>query len=142
MEATKTSDLVVRELTPEELRPILARPPFDQMELEPGAHVRVMGAFREERMVGAWMMYDAVHAEPVWIAEEERANPAVARPLWEGVRRILVESGCPIAYVVMGDGGLPTAIPLATRLGFKPMGGNLFYLLVGEARSLAKAESE
>lgn len=141
-EVAVQADLEIRDLSEHELRAIVSQPPFDSMGLEGAGlkHVRVVGAFRDSRMVACWMLHDAVHAEPVWIAEEERANPAVIRPLWESVRRVLVGSGCPVAYVVVGDGALANSAPLAMRLGFQPMNGNLFYLLVDEARNLRRRE--
>jgi hypothetical protein len=138
METSTEAALVVREILPQELSHLSAVPPFSEMGASFPAHIRAMGAFRGEALVAFWMLYDAIHCEPVWIAEQERANPAVIRPLWEGVRKLLLDSGAPIAYVIMGDGGLEVSIPLAVRLGFQPAKGNLFYLLVDQARSLAR----
>lgn len=130
------TDLVVRELLPEEFAPIASQPPFCDMGLDSynRDRVRVMGALRGGFVVAVWVLYDAVHAEPLWVHESERKNPAVLRPLWEGVKGILAETGCPVAYVIVGDGGLEGSIPQAMRLGFQPTKGNLFYLLVDQVK--------
>jgi hypothetical protein len=135
--------MVVRELLPQELSALRAVPPFDQFEgLGEHAlrHVRVMGAIRGEgpsaRVVAYWMVFDAVHVEPLWIADEERGNPGIARPLWEGIRRILDQIEAPMAFAIVGDGGLAQNLPMMVRLGFKPLQGNLFYLNTAEAKGL------
>lgn len=144
MQEREQEGVVVRELLPEEFAPLASRSPFAEMGLATynRDRVRVMGAIRGRTVVAVWMLYDAVHAEPLWVAEEERQNPAVLRPLWEGVRRILVDSGCPVAYAIVGDGGLPGSIPQAIRLGFQPTKGNLFYLLVADARDFRGERGE
>jgi hypothetical protein len=137
-------DLVVRELRPEELDALTAVPPFNEVGLgtEDRDTVRVVGAIRDGKIVAYWMLFDTVHVEPLWISPEERGNPALIRQIWEKVRGILDRCGVPIAFAVIGDGALGTNAPMAARLGFKPLAGNLFYLLVDRARELVRGRKE
>lgn len=137
-------DLVVRELLPEELDALTTVPPFDEIGLGAGDRdkVRVVGAVRAGKLVAYWMLFDAVHVEPLWISPEERGNPTLARQLWAQVRGILDACKVPLAFAIIGDGALSTNAPMAARLGFKPMPGNLFYLLVDRARELVKRGKE
>ena len=133
-EAAAAEALEVRELTGAEIQLLATVPPFDQVGLgeRDRDRVRVIGALRGGKVVAYWMMYDAVHVEPLWIAPEERGNPAIARPLWTKVVETLVEVGTPMAYAMIGDGALEQNAPMALRLGFRPLSGNLFYILLAK----------
>lgn len=127
-------ELVVRELSREEFVHLAKVPPFDEIGLGRGDwdRVAVMGVFRGDKLVGYWMLYDAVHVEPLWVAPEERKNPRLVRQLWGKVAEKLVESGTPMAYATIGDAALELNAPMAMRLGFKPLPTNLFYLVVNK----------
>lgn len=137
-------DLTVRELLPEEFDVLKSLPPFDEIGLgaDDRDKIRVVGAIRNGKLVAYWMLFDTVHVEPLWISPEERGNPTLVRQIWERVRGVLDACRVPLAFCIIGDGALSTNAPMAARLGFKPMSGNLFYLLVDRAREFVKKGKE
>lgn len=84
------------------------------------------------RIVACWPIWVAVHLEPLWIAETQRGNPAVARSLVEGMRAQLQAEGITTAFAVIGYADVVTHAPMAGRLGFQRMPGDLFFLTLEE----------
>jgi hypothetical protein len=135
----------VRELEPDEWDRLRGIPPFDRVGPMDAAgragHVRMVVAETPDgKIVGYWMLFDAVHAEPMWIAEEFRHNPALIRRLWGKTRELLQEAGIPVAFAFIAEGALPTNLPQALRLGFQPLKGELFYLFVDQSKDLGGKE--
>lgn len=80
-----------------------------------------------------WLAFSTVHIEPLWIAEEYRGRAAVIRRLWGGVRDILVETGNNLAFAVINNDDLPGTAPMAKRLGFLHIPGQLFFVRVEDS---------
>jgi hypothetical protein len=70
-------------------------------------------------IVGYWCAFNAVHLEPLWVAEGERSN-GVGKAMWDELRHVLVdEHGVANGFAMVGDEDVMTHLPLAARLGFR-----------------------
>lgn len=92
--------------------------------VDPNTARVVVGEDEMGRIKALWIVHAAVHIEPFWIAEEHRCHPGLIRSLWRKVHEILQATGQKISYAIFEEGS--TALPLALRLGFQPMAGQLF----------------
>lgn len=126
------AELVVRELPPEEFDLLLQSPLFQQFGLPNLQHTRVVVAQEvgTGKLAAYWMIYDAVHVEPLWIDDQHRKRPGLARQLWGGVQRVLEQTDANTAYATIADQDMAMNLPQATRLGFKKVPGALFYITV------------
>lgn len=125
----------VRELPPEEWERLLPFPPFDVGGLPAPEYNRIIVAELGGpggEIVAYWMVLTCVHTEPVWIHPEHRSRPGLIRRLWGGVRDILREANVTIAFACITDADAVRNVPLAMRLGFEKLAGDLFYIRVGD----------
>ena len=137
---TDTSpETTVRELSPDEFARLSRVTPFDQLVLEIGEidwrHTKMVVAETPAgEIVAYWLLFDAVHVEPVWIHPQHRTRVGLIRRLWRAVYQALQGSGVEGAFAICAEDGL--SYQLAQRLGFRPMGGRLMYLVVDKAKRL------
>lgn len=82
------------------------------------------------RIVGYWVTWYALHAEPLHIAEPYRTHPRVGRLLIEQVRDILQRSGEVSAFATIEEPNTEVVGAYAGRLGFHRAPGSLFYLVL------------
>jgi hypothetical protein len=124
------AEIVVRELPPAEFPLLLASPLFQHFGLPDLTHTRAIVAQEagSGKLVAYWLIFDAVHVEPLWIAEEHRKRPGLARRQWKGVQDVLVETGTPTAYAMIAENDMAANLPQATRLGFRKVPGQLFFI--------------
>lgn len=122
--------VTIRELGTDDLVRLSAIPPFDTAGLPRLPNMRVVGAVREHdgMIVAYWMLFDAVHVEPLWIAADYQRKPALGRRLWEGVRKILCEVKVPRAFAMIHNDDAAMNMPMAMRLGFQRLPGDLYFL--------------
>lgn len=93
------------------------------------------------KIKGYWCAFNAVHVEPLWIAESERNNGVGGR-LWEKLQEVLHALHAPIAFAVVMDEDAPTHLPMAYKVGFRRIPGSVLYVdLVGEEQD-EQAEME
>ena len=85
------------------------------------------------RIVAYWVLWYALHAEPLWIAEDHRGDPGVARGLVDLTLETARATGEPAAYAQIEPDNLPTVGAMAARAGFAPAPGTTFYLLLQPA---------
>lgn len=121
--------MIFRELRPHEYVDVPAEA-LDGYRL-PDEGCRVFGAFDGDRLVGMWALVEALHAEPVWVAEGHRRSPTILRRLWGLVREAVRESGARSVVSVVLD-SRPQTIRLAEWVGARPIAGKLYLLKVGE----------
>ena len=81
-------------------------------------------------VVGYWMVLTCVHAEPIWIKDEHRKRPGLIRRLWGAVWQVLQENDVQIAFACITDKDAASNVPLAMRLGFEKVPGDLYYIRV------------
>lgn len=88
----------------------------------------------EWRIVAYWVVWYALHTEPLWIAPDYRKHPGVVGGIVEEMQRIVEASGEPSAFCVIEDGDLAETVRgYATRLGFLQAPGTLHYLVLQPA---------
>lgn len=75
-------------------------------------------------IVGHWPLILTWHAEPLYLhPDHQRIGPAL-RKLIEGLYTTMRDVGVSTALAVIED---PTVVAQATRLGFQPVPGSLYY---------------
>jgi hypothetical protein len=86
---------------------------------------------RDGKIVAYWPVFKAVHAEPLWVATEARMSATVIRAILHGVESALSAMGDPVAFAIISedDEGLVSG-KYATRLGFRPVPGELYYVML------------
>ena len=120
-------------LGPEEVaRALEAGGPLKDLSADPEklkdmslAVVEVDGA-----IVAYWVVWYALHVEPLWVVEAERKNPAVIKGIVQEMQRIVEATGEPAAFCVIEEENLAVVAPYANRLGFTEAPGKLFYVVV------------
>jgi len=79
-------------------------------------------------IVAHWPIWVAIHLEPLWIDPEARKNPAVVRALVSAMQWQLVKERITTAFAVIGHADLVENLPLAARIGFERVPGDLFFV--------------
>lgn len=125
-------EVVVRVLPPEEYHLLQGVHLFAHLPLPDREHFIpvVVQEVKSSRIVGYWFVFDAVHVEPLWIDEEYRKRPGIARRLWKGVQAELERVGAPMAFACIADQDAAQNLPQATRLGFRRVPGGLYFIEV------------
>lgn len=128
------NNVSVRVLDPSEYHLLAYLPPFNTEGIPNFGHTTVVVMEDNEvgRIVGYWMLFDAVHVEPLWIHEDYRKRPGVGRRLWRKVRDILVGANVPGAFAMILDHDAVPNVSMAKRLGFTKIEGELYYIRVKE----------
>lgn len=82
------------------------------------------------QIVAYWVVWYALHVEPLWVTEEQRKHPAVIKGIVTEMQRIVEGTGEPAAFCVIEEANLQHVAPYADRLGFQAAPGTLFYVVV------------
>ena len=131
----RTEPVTVRELKPAEFYKLATLPPFNTDGIPAFGHTRVLVAETENKtIVGYWIIFDAVHVEPVWVAEEYRKRPGLARRGWKKVWEMLSSANVPYAFATILDRDAMPNESLALRLGFTRLPGALYCIRVKTGR--------
>lgn len=77
------------------------------------------------RIVAYWPIFYALHLEPLWVDPDQRGDAGVLRALLDLLQLAVVASGEPVAFAVIAPDA--PSLPMAERLGFAPVPGNLYY---------------
>jgi hypothetical protein len=80
------------------------------------------------QIVAYWPVWQATHAEPLWVAEAQRHNPAVIRAILAQVEQAMAILHDPLIFAIIGDADLLGSGHYAMRLGFTRVPGDLFVL--------------
>lgn len=80
-----------------------------------------------DQIVGWWFLFAALHAEPLWVDPAYR-RAGTARRLLRAMRGLLQEIGTQSAFAIIGLKDLPQMVPLATKVGFERIPGELFFI--------------
>lgn len=81
------------------------------------------------RIVAYWVIWKALHVEPLWVEEAYRKHPAVIKGIVEAMQEGVVLTGEPSAFCVIEQENAEVVAQYATRLGFVPAPGSLYYLV-------------
>jgi hypothetical protein len=127
--------VIVRDLPAEEFHRLQGIGLFEIYDLPNMQHSRAVVGEEvypdgSHKIVAYWLVFDAVHVEPLWIHPDHRKKPGFARRLWKGVQDVLVATGVPIAFACIADNDAAENLPQALRLGFKKIPGSLFFIEV------------
>ncbi len=120
----------VRLLTGEEYQRLLSFEPFQSGGLPSPEVSRILVAELDGAIVGFWGLFNAVHVEPLWIAEEHRKRPGLVRRLWSAVADQLRSVGVYTAFACIADRDAAQNVPLAMRLGFERVQGDLYVVRI------------
>ncbi len=123
----------IRVLAPEEHGRLVGLGPFKERGPDPATSLVVVAEDEEGNILGYWCAFNAVHLEPLWVAEPARQN-GIGLAMWAGLRQVLKEQGVSNGFAMIADEDLLTHLPLAVgRLGFKRVPvSTLFINLEGE----------
>jgi hypothetical protein len=75
---------------------------------------------------GYWVLFDAVHAEPLYLDEAARHQPKVAAALIREMRAHCKGLGGGAVFGIIGDADHSVVAPMAERIGFEPLPGRLY----------------
>lgn len=128
---TPASGIVVRELEPGEYNRIHeAGGPLAGYDLSAIDHMRIIAVEEAGQIIGYWAVAVLVHAEPLWLGERARGRPGVVRRLLNGLVALLQRLDCQVAFGVINDKDFDINLPMARRLGFERVPGDLYVIKV------------
>lgn len=117
---------------PEVVRALEAGGPLVDLQLDPAklATMRIACVEVDGRIVAYWVLWTALHLEPLWITDEFRKSPVVVKHLLLATLDAAEQSGEPAAFAVIEETNLEAVGELATKLGFVQAPGALYYLVL------------
>lgn len=77
-------------------------------------------------IVGYWVLFDAVHAEPLWIDPDHRNRPQLAVLLLQTLLTELRAHGIQTVCGIIGDPEAAVMEPMARKVGMQPLPGRLW----------------
>jgi hypothetical protein len=125
--------IVHRTLAPEEVQRALdAGGPLQELQLDATrlAEMSVAVVEVDGVIVAYWVVWYALHVEPLWIAEAWRKHPRVVSGIVEEMQAIVEATQEPVAYCEIQDENLEVVSGYAARLGFHEAPGKLFYVIM------------
>lgn len=82
------------------------------------------------QIVAYWVVFYALHAEPLWVTPEQRKHPGVLRSLMETTRELIKDADEPVSFAIVGQEDLALHGVDPARLGFTRVPGDLYYLVM------------
>lgn len=118
----------VRLLPQDEWHRLYSVPPFSEgIQVSLSQHDSVIVAEDERgQIVGYWLMFYAMHVEPMWIAPAYRGRVGIIRRLWGAVQDRLRDLGLDLAFALINPGN--PAVDYAKRLGFVRTQGDCYWV--------------
>lgn len=112
-------------------RAIAAGGPLADLAADPErlADMRIAVVEVDGQIVAYWVVWYALHVEPLWVTEPYRKHPAVIKGIVGEMQRIVEQTGEPAAFCVIEPENLAVVAPYATRLGFVDAPGKLYYVV-------------
>lgn len=89
-------------------------------------HTIILVAEEGGAIIGYWMAFNTVHAEPLWIDEKHRHAGATAKGLWERMIQVLSLGGIGYVFAIVGDQDAETVGRMAEGIGFERLPGHLY----------------
>ena len=126
--STDSVPYTTRVLPPEEFHRLSSFPgPLQALQGTPDPeHTRVVVVEQDGQIVGYWVLFNAVHAEPLWLDPSVRHKPKVALGLFAAVVSELQSAGVQSVFAIIGDPERETVGPMAERAGLVPLPGTLY----------------
>jgi hypothetical protein len=85
------------------------------------------------QIVAYWVVWYALHVEPLWIHPDHRHTPSVVQGIIGEMQTIVESTGEPAAFAVLEQESLDALAGAAGKLGFHPAPGMLYYVVVPPA---------
>lgn len=123
-------------LAPDQVhRALEAGGPLQTMQVDPDRMKDMSVAVVEvdDRIVAYWVIWYALHVEPLWIQEEWRKHPGVVGGIVRQMQQVVEETGEPAVYCQIDQENADRVEPYATRLGFLEAPGKSYYLVLKPA---------
>lgn len=108
----------------------LAELPDHLLERVNAGHASVAVVEVEGQIVAYWVVFYALHAEPLWVKESHRKHPGVLRSLIAETTALIQATEEPVAFAIVGQPDLDLHQVDPRRLRFAPVPGDLYYLVV------------
>lgn len=86
------------------------------------------------QIVAYWVVWFALHAEPLWVDPAYRKHPAVIKNVVQVMREIVEASEEPAIYCQVEPADVELVAPYAERLGFIDAPGKFFYMVLPDAK--------
>lgn len=86
------------------------------------------------RIVGYWPAFYALHLEPLWITDEFRKHPGVAKALFTLMTETVEIMQEPVSFAILDPATGPETVQFAERLGFARVPGDLYYVMAPAAQ--------
>ena len=120
--------LTVRTLPPEERHKISQAngPMHDYPTGQLPENARIVVLEKEDTIVGYWVIFDAVHIEPLHLDPEVRNMPKAAMGLLAQVYTELQDAGVRSVFGIIDDADVPIVGAMAEQLGLKPLPGKIY----------------
>mgnify|MGYP001282412127 CR=1 len=120
----------VRELPPAEFERLAEIEPFKTYGVPSSETTRCVVVEDNGVIVGYWPIWNAVHAEPLWLDEGYRNSPTIGRKMLEEAHVILKQHGVKSLFAVIGHKDILVNGPVAKKLGFERMSGDLYMMTI------------
>lgn len=106
--------------------------PLADLQLDPArlAEMTIAAVEVEGQIVAYWVLWKALHLEPLWIAPDHRKSPPIVAGIIDAMRAGAEASGEPAGFCVIEEPNLAVVAPYADRLGFVAAPGKLYYLVL------------
>lgn len=129
-------DIKAYTLAPDQVhRALEAGGPLLEMQVDP-ARMKDMSVAVVEvdgQIVAYWVIWYALHVEPLWIQEAWRKHPGVVGGIVKQMQSVVEETMEPSAFCVIEEENLDRVAPYADRLGFLQAPAKLYYLVLQPA---------
>jgi hypothetical protein len=122
--------------TREVQRAIDAGGPLQDLQVDPEklAEMAIAVVEVDDAIVAYWVLWYALHVEPLWIAPAYRKHPGVVGAIVEQMRETAEATGEAAAFCVIEESELAALVQsYATRLGFSEAPGSLYYVVLQPA---------
>jgi hypothetical protein len=123
-----------RTLAPDESQKAIdAGGPLQDLQLDATKLAEMSIAVVEDdgEIIAYWVVWYALHLEPLWVREDHRTSPVVIKQIVQQVQEIVIATEMPAAFCVVEDVEAgETVARYADRLGFMRAPGTLYYVVV------------
>lgn len=133
--------IVHRTLAPEEAhRAIEAGGPLQDLAVQADrlTDMRIAVVEVDGRIVAYWVVWYALHVEPLWVHDDWRRHPGVIAGIVDQMQEVVEGTGESSAFCVIEAENAETVAGYAHRLGFFDAPGKLYYLVLQPDRELVK----
>jgi len=103
----------------------------DQLRLPDPDHTRI-GVVEDATgaIKGYVVLFDALHVEPIWLDPDIRHQPKTGAKMLDWMVRKLRSCGAESAFGIILEADQATVAPLAAKVGFTPLPGQLYAVRV------------